>query len=266
MRLIALLAASLVVALGAGSAQSAPSSSIAPTIYFSYTMDCTFSIVDDSGKAITSIAPGNYQIDVTTPIAFGTIPKNYSDMTACRGMPQFQLTGPGVNFVTTLTAGCEADYVTTETFLPSSTYTAVDNNQPTVAHGSFTTMATGTPTKVNAGYGGTAGGKGTTSTDIVGSGLPTIDGTLVGKLSTEGIPTLTRNGKVVTKVAAGRYRFTVTDRDKARGFGLLGPKTHKTLNLTGVKYVGKRSTTLKLTPGRWTFLAGLGQIRTFVVS
>jgi hypothetical protein len=266
LRLIGPLAASAIVVLGAGSARAAQSTSIAPTIYFAYSMDCTFSILDDSGKPVTSIAPGNYQIDVTTPVAFGTLPKNYSDMTACKGMAQFQLSGPGVNFFTTLTAGCEAEYVTTQTFLPGSTYTAVDQNQPSLAHASFTTLATGTPTKVNATYGGTSTGKGTTSTDIVGSGLPTLRGTLIGKLSASGIPTLTTHGKAVTKLVAGRYRFQLTDQDKQSGFSILGPKTRSTKNLTGVKFVGRKSPVVVLTPGRWTFLSGLDQIRTFVVS
>ncbi len=266
LRLLALVGASAAVALGVGSAQAAHSTSITPTIYFAYSMDCTFSIVDDSGKPVTSVAPGNYQIDVTTPIAFGTIPKNYSDMTACKGMAQFQLSGPGVSFFTTLTAGCEAEYVTTQTFLPSSTYTAVDQNQPSVARASFTTLATGTPTKVNATYGGTSTGKGTTSTDIVGSGLPTVSGTLVGKLSASGVPTLMSHGKAVTKLVAGRYRFQLTDQDKHGGFSILGPKTRATKNLTGVKFVGRKSPVVVLTPGRWTFLSGLAQIRTFVVN
>jgi hypothetical protein len=266
LRLVAVVATVVVVALGVGSARASQSTSIAPTIYFAYSMDCTFSIVDDSGKPVTSIAPGNYQVDVTTPIAFGTIPKNFSDMTACKGMAQFQLSGPGVNFFTTLTAGCEAEYVTTQTFLPSSTYTAVDQNQPSVAHASFTTLASGTPTKVSATYGGTATGKGTVSTDIVGSGLPTVAGTLVGKLSAGGIPTLLRNGKAVTKLGAGRYRFQITDRDKRGSFSILGPKTRVTKNLTGVEFVGRRSAVIALTPGRWTFMAGLSQIRTFVVA
>ena len=46
-----------------------------PTIYFDYSMDCTFTVVDDSGKTISSVSPGNYVVDVRTPLAFGTIPR-----------------------------------------------------------------------------------------------------------------------------------------------------------------------------------------------
>ena len=41
-----------------------------PTLYVNYTMNCTFSIVDDAGRPVTTIAPGSYQVEVTTPIMF----------------------------------------------------------------------------------------------------------------------------------------------------------------------------------------------------
>src|SRR5579872_843673 len=99
-------AAAALVSAGSGAVRTTAN----PTIYFLYAMNCTFTIVDDSGKTVTAIAPGKYQVDVRTPLAFGTIPipsgTDPNDMTACRGVPQFQLTGPGVNLFTTLTAGC----------------------------------------------------------------------------------------------------------------------------------------------------------------
>ena len=263
-----LIVAALVSAAFASilAASSAHSAGVSPTLYVNYSMDCTFTIVNDSGLPITSIAPGNYQVDVRTPVAFGTIPKNFTDMTACRGMAQFQLTGPGVSYSTTLTAGCEADDVGTVTFQPSATYVAQDMNQPTVAHASFTTQASGTAQKVSAGYVSTSFGKGTASTDIVGSGLKAVKGTLVATLTQKGMLSLTRNGKPVSKLAAGRYTFAITDGDKHASFGILGPKTKAKQNLTGAAFVGKKQATLALTPGRWTYLAGLGQIHFFLVT
>ena len=66
----ALLAAAAVFvpAVGATSRDAAPPAT--PTLYVNYTMNCTFSIVDDSGKPVTAIAPGTYQVMVTTPIMF----------------------------------------------------------------------------------------------------------------------------------------------------------------------------------------------------
>src|SRR4051812_383364 len=161
------LAAMVVSTGGAGTRLSAN-----PTLYFLYSMNCTFVIQDDSGRQVTAIPPGKYQVDVRTPVNFGIVPISpdapKSDMTACRGVPQFQLQGPGIDLFTNMTAGCEAEKVFPETFQPNATYVAQDLNQPSVAHGSFTTLATGSSSAVTVTYGG---GKGhaETGTDIVGS-------------------------------------------------------------------------------------------------
>jgi hypothetical protein len=261
------LAAATTFVSASSATSSGGATSIQPTLYVEYTMDCTFAILDDAGRNVSSIAPGNYQVDVRTPIPFGTIPRlGVNDMTACRGMPQFQLTGPGVSFSTTLTAGCEADFVFTQTFQPGATYIAQDNNQPSVAHATFTTLTSGSPGSASASYGSTSSGKGTASTDIVGSALLASRGTLTGNLSANGKPTLTSKGKAVSTLKAGRYAFAITDQDAKGSFSILGPKTRAATHLTGVKFVGKRSITVTLTAGRWMYYAGLGQIRYFSVT
>jgi antitoxin (DNA-binding transcriptional repressor) of toxin-antitoxin stability system len=260
--LLVTMAAALVALAGASPTRSA---AILPTIYVNYTMDCTFSIVDDTGKAVTAVAPGQYQVDVRTPLPFGTIPKNFSDMTACRGMAQFQLTGPGVNVSTTLTAGCESDEAYPVTLQPGATYVAQDLNQPSVARGSFSTLASGTAAKVTSPYTNTTSGKGTASSDIVGSAVRP-QGTLVAVLSSGGKLTLTKGGKPVVRLVPGRYTFAITDKDTRTGFGLLGPKTKTPRHLTAAGFVGRKSATVTLTTGRWTFLSGLGQIHFFTVA
>jgi hypothetical protein len=235
-----------------------------PTLYFMYAMNCTFTIVDDSGKTVTSIAPGHYQVDVRTPLAFGTMPNPGpgSDMTACRGAPQFQLTGPGVDLFTTMTAGCESDKIFTETFQPNGTYVAQDLNQPSVAHASFTTLASGTPIVPTVTYGG-GKGKPEVSTDIVGSlaVLGTLNATVSG-----GKPALTTQGKTVSSLKVGRYKWTITDRDPKAGFMILGPTSKAPTDLSGVKFVGKRSVAIKLTAGRWTYYTNLGTVHYFRVT
>ena len=47
--------------------RSARGAAALPTLYVNYNMNCTFGITDDSGKAVTSIAPGTYQVQITTP-------------------------------------------------------------------------------------------------------------------------------------------------------------------------------------------------------
>jgi len=238
-----------------------------PTIYVMYAMNCTFQIVDDHGNPINSIAPGTYQVDVRTPLAFGTVPlanMGSTDMTACKGFPQFQLTGPGVNLSTTMTAGCEADKTFPETFQANATYVAVDNNQPTVARGTFTTLASGTP-QAPATPGTAWGGKTQQSQDLVGSGA--ISGKVSGTLATNGALTLTLSGKTVSKLATGRYTFTITDKSPKSGFLIIGPKGTLPTDVTGDRFVGKKSRTLRLTPGRWTyFSSGLRVVHYIVVT
>jgi len=237
-----------------------------PTLYFMYAMNCTLSIVDDSGKPVTSIAPGAYQVDIRTPVPFATLPLGDiapDSMTACNGIPQFQLTGPGVNFFTTMSAGCVDDLVVPETFQPSATYVATDLNQPSVARASFTTLASGTPTAPVVTYGG---GKGTgqVSTDIVGS--LAIRSTLEATVSVAGKATLTSGGKAISKLAAGRYKFRVADQDAKAGLKILGPKSTAPIVLTGAAYKGTKTKTIALTPGRWTYYTSLATIRYFSVS
>jgi len=260
-RRAAALAAIAAAAIGAGAGGSlaTPAATAAPTLYVMYSMNCTFTVVDDAGRTITSIPPGTYQVDVRTPVQFGTLPLPASptDMTACRGSPQFQLTGPGVSIFTTMTAGCEMDKVFTATFQPSSTYVAVDLNQPAVARASFTTLASGSPAPPVVTYGG---GKGVAqaSQDIVGS--EALQGTLHLSIGAHGAPLLALGGKAVSRLKAGRYRFVPALTGKA-GVYLIGPTWTAPKKLTG-----KRAVTITLTSGRWTYYATLKTIRYFLVA
>ena len=111
-----------------------------PTLYVNYSQNCTFTMTDDAGNAVGAIAPGTYQVEVQTPGDFGAVDLNgITDMTACRGFVQFQLTGPGVSIETTLDDGDSDFALATGVFRPNATYTAVDENQPSVARVVFTT-------------------------------------------------------------------------------------------------------------------------------
>ena len=134
-------------------------------------MNCTFTITDDDGTRVSSIAPGTYQIQVSSPVVFAAVDlSGINDFTACKSFVQFQLTGPGVNLVTTLQDGDEDKDVFTETFQPSSTYTARDLNQPSVARAVFTTTASGIAERAGSpSTSSGSSGKGTPSVDIVGS-------------------------------------------------------------------------------------------------
>jgi hypothetical protein len=270
------LAAILAPAGGARSGDAAPPS--VPTIYVDYTMNCTFSIVDDSGKPITSIPPGTYQVDVSTPIMFklavpggpGVDKIAPNDFTGCKGWVQFQLTGPNVNLFTTLDVGCDSSLVLPPvTFKPSATYTAQDLNQPSVTQTSFSTLATGTPVSSGKSAYTATSGKGTSQQELIGSlakGKNPLKGTLNGKLTPAGKLTLTSNGKPVSSLKAGRYKFAITDEDPKAAFSLSGINVGLTKDLTGVSFVGKHSVTVTLTGGRWSYFTGTGKPTPFTVT
>jgi hypothetical protein len=240
-----------------------------PTLYVEYTLGCTFSITDDTGKPISSIAPGSYQVEVQTPMMFRLInipDRAPNDFTGCKGWVQFQLTGPGVNLSTTLDIGCESEFLLPATYFKAgSTFVAQDLNQPSVAHASITTLASGTP-NAPTNPSGTGNGPGTASTDIVGGGLPTaVQGLVTGTLSAAGKATLMSKGKKLTTIKAGRYRFSIADQNPHSGFMLHPASATATKHLTGTAFVGKHSTIVTLTAGRWTYVSA-GKSASFVVT
>lgn len=62
----------------------------------------------------------------------------------------------------------------------------------------------------------------------------------------------TSAGKKVTQLKAGTYRIAVSDRSKQHNFHIKGPGL--TRELTGVGFVGKRTVTVRLRAGRYTFV------------
>ena len=51
----------------------------------------------------------------------------------------------------------------------------------------------------------------------------------------------------------------ITDRDPKGSFSIQAVNKRAT-DLTGVQFVGKRTATLTLRPGRYTFFSGLGKV------
>jgi len=256
--------------LGASSAAPVP----LPTLYVQYTNQCTFTVVNDAGQTVTSIAPGKYELDVSTPIMFrllapGGPSSNPNDFTGCKGWVQFQMTGPGVNVYSTLDNGCSSDVVVgTWTLQPSSAYTLEDMNQPAVTKMTITTLASGTPQQPTSTPYNSTSGKGTLSTDIVGSSAPKpLRGILQGKLAATGKLTLTLKGKQVAKLRPGRYTFAISDQDTKGGVSLQpNGKSLRATQLSGLEFVGTKRTTVQLSAGRWTISAPGGRSYTLAVS
>jgi hypothetical protein len=245
-----------------------------PTLYVNYTMNCTFTIVDDNHQPVTSIAPGTYQVMVTTPIMFKLVDSEGNapnDWTGCKGWAQFQLTGPGVNMFTSLDTGCDAFYlIPAAQFKPSSTYTAVDLNQPSVTKFSLTTTATGTPTQPKTTPYDVTSGKGDTQQSLLNSQQQSKTpprGTLAGMLSANGqLISLKLKGKNVSTLKAGRYRFTILDMDPKGSFNLKALDATVQKSLTTAGFVGKHTVTLTLAAGQWSYFTGLGKTYSFRVT
>jgi hypothetical protein len=256
------------------SALARPVDSVLPTLYVNYSMNCTFTITGDNGARVSAIAPGTYQVFITTPMVFADVDlTGVFDMTACKSFTQFSLTGPGVNVQTTLQDGDEDKELDKATFQPSSTYLAVDNNQPNVARFSFTTTATGSAGAVASPTTNSTSGKGETQSSLIGStssskssstaSLPFV-GALVASVSSAGKPKLMFKGKAVTSLKAGRYTVMVSDQSPKGGFIVQGVKQGAD-TVTGVAFVGKRTATLTLRAGQWFFYPTFVGAKTYFI-
>lgn len=261
--LITVVALAGVLAAAAGARPSA-----LPTLYVDYTMNCTFSISDDAGRRVSTIPPGTYQVQIQTPVAFGAVDlTGIHDMTACQSFVQFQLTGPGVNLASTLGDGDSAFWLYTETFQPGATYTAVDNNQPSVARAVFSTATSGSATA----SGGTSttststSAKGSTQQSLVGSEASPFRGSLDAIVLKSGKLSLSRNGKTVSFLKTGRWTFSVDDESTRAGF-LVQVLHGKPTTVTGASYTGSHDVTLQLKPGRWFFYTPGGKKSVFFVT
>jgi hypothetical protein len=193
----------------------------------------------------TVIAPGTYNLTLTNPSYANNV--------------QWDLAGPGVKLVTTMSYGEEPSEAWVEVFQANSTYTYRDDLDPPAVW----TFVTNNAAPVGTANSGSAGAGSTTpissgktgkaaSTDVVGSSNPTVRGTLVGAVSAAGKLTLTSSGKPVATLKAGQYTFKLTDKSKKAGFNLQAVK-QSAKSLTGITYVGKKSVKVNLKAGQWIF-------------
>ena len=164
---LAAAAASLALAGGVQAAQ--------PSLYATYSPNCTFTWTGDNSAPVTSVPPGTYDVVITTPFAFG------NGNASCLYV-QFHLTGPGLDLGTDLGQGDAEIEQHTVTLQPNATYTVQDDGRPAQTRKTFTTGASGTASSGGStGSGGSSSsGKvtGTPSVDIAGSGVLPFRGAL----------------------------------------------------------------------------------------
>ena len=232
-----------------------------PSLYVGYnTADCTFRLTNDAGNAVGTIAPGVYQVVISTQDPYGSFDQSgRTDLMACKGFVKFRLTGPGVSLFTTLDYGDSAGEQYTETFRAGGTYTLQDDTNVAGTRRSFAVATSGsaTPTATTP----TAGAQ----QDVVPSAANPLRGALDAVVTAAGKVSLRRLGKPVFSLKAGRWTFAVHDVSKTAGFVVRGLH-QKPVTVTNGSFVGWRELTLTLDAGRWSFYSPGGKESSFKVA
>ena len=97
-----------------------------------------------------------------------------------------------------------------------------------------------------------------TSQDITGSEIVPFRGKLLVAVSAAGRLSLAYKGKPVSGLRAGRYSIAAVDRSTSSGL-MLAKLSHAAVTVTGKAFVGKRTTSVVLTSGKWLFMPRAGQ-------
>jgi hypothetical protein len=241
-----------VLVVCAGGAHAA----VSQTIYAWFDVDgnLNFRYVDNSNVGST-IPPGTYQIILNN---------NTADDYAVDH--RFHIFGPGVDY--SPPAGA-VETTFSVTLQNGGTYTVQDDLDPADHH--QTMVASNAAPAVSSTATTPApspqpGGKtpAPRSSDIVGSQVLPFRGDLDAIVYSGGKVSLSRFGKSVSSLKAGRYTFSVDDESKAKGFTLQA--LHKRpLTLTSARFTGSHDVTLALKAGRWFFYSPGGKKNQFFV-
>jgi hypothetical protein len=246
----ALIAGLLIVAPAAQSERAAT-----PSLIVTFTATGAVSVALPSGAAVgsTSGAP------TVIPAGYYTLVMNGPG--ECINLPLFELKGPGVDIQDDMLGGETDTHALYANFLPNSTYTwHIDRNQSVVYTFKASTDSVGGAVATGSGSSSTSSGKTPkpTSQDITGSAVLPFRGTLTGGVSAAGTLTLAYKGKSVTSLKAGKYTIAVTDKSSSNGF-MVEKVNHAATSVTGLAFVGKHTSTVQLTTGRWLFIPRTGK-------
>ncbi len=218
-----------------------------PALHVNFFTNGSIAVTTDAGTPVgtsngapTVIPAGYYTVMLVGP-------------GGCANVPYFELHGPGENIVDNMDGGELALNSYNAYFAPNSTYSWHDDDTSPPVTFTFATSADieGTPPPVAGPTGIAASTHGTAKSvdPFAPPPAPPILGKLSGLVSASGKLTLALEGKTVTTLAAGRYTITVTDQSAKNGFML--EKTKDVLSLTDAAFVGKHTTTVKLSAGTW---------------
>jgi hypothetical protein len=256
-----LVAAALAFGAAVGGAAPAAVPGV-PALYVDYAQSCNFTLTVDPGTAVTAasapgptLPPGTYQLLTEMP--------NPSNGYLCSS-PMLTLTGPGVA-ISIPFPGQALEDARLLTLQPSATYVAEDETAPAATRKVFSTSATGSSATLLPTTAVTTPGASQSQPDIVGSALAPYRGLLVARVAAAGPVTLTRSGRKVSSLAAGRYAIDVDDTSRHAGF-FVERAGHPPLTVSTRTFVGRRRRTVTLVPGRWTYFSNGGKRVPFTVS
>jgi hypothetical protein len=234
-----------------------------PTLYVDYRDDCTFRVTNDAGATVTSVAPGTYQVAISTGEPFGSYPlSTLTDLAACRGNVSFRMTGPGVDVFTTLDGGDGAFEIHGVVLQAGGTYTLQDDRN---VAGTRRTIAAASSTPA-----ATPASRPSTATAPKPEAKPNLDavgkvkGKLVASVTTAGKLSLTYKGRPVSELRSGRYTITVLDETSKTGFKIQRRGKPATTVSTNA-FLGRRTVTVALARGQWMFYSSPSAKHLFVV-
>jgi hypothetical protein len=259
-----LLATLIVFGALSGFVGASSEGAAATAITLEYTSGGVLLVMTADGTTIrTSTAPGT----VIPPGPYQVIFND--DVPDSRDIQHLlRLQGPGVNLQTDMAAGDNKTELYDVVLAPSSTYTFADDRQPTLAHVVFSTASSGSAASTSTSSTATSTGSSSTTSnsDIAGSDvkLDPFRGGLAASVAATGKLTFTAGGSRVLQILSGRYKITVDDRTSKGAFTMqqIGKRA---ITLTGLSFVGKRTVTVDLKPGRWIFFSSSGKKSYFTV-
>jgi hypothetical protein len=257
-------AALVAVVAGAGvlNAQAASASSLVLALKTDYTLEVQVSNglrIGVSTRGAT-IPPGVYDA-----VVISEVPEAQDDY------HMFHLVGPGVNLQTDLLAGDERAEPHVVTLQPNSVYSFRDERDLSLGSVVFSTSGSGTET-ARASGGTSSGGSAPAGAptprvenrDPVGSRALPARGALAGSVTTAGKLSLSFKGKQVSSLRAGRYRLSVLDETSRSAFMLQRVK-QSPLTVSTKAHVGRRTVTVTLAAGQWSFYSSPAKRSYFVV-
>jgi hypothetical protein len=231
-------------------------------ITLEYTSGGVLLVLTADGTTIrTSTAPGA----VISPGPYQVIFNN--DVPDSRDIQhQFRFQGPGVNLQTDMAAGDNKTELYDVVLAASATYTFADDRQPSLAHVVFSTASSGSTGTSSAGSSSGSSTGTTSNSSLVGSDIKAAPfrGSLAASVAATGKLSFTAGGSRVLNILSGRYKITVDDRTPKGSFRM--QQAGKTpITLTGASFVGKRTVTVDLKAGKWTFYSSASRKSSFTV-